>query len=501
MKNFYLTTPIYYVNDKPHIGHAYTSLAADTLARFKKLDNYKVFFATGTDEHGQKVEQSAKEKNISVESFTDEISLKFKNMSSLLNLTNNDFIRTTENRHKEQVQKVWKKLLCKDQIYLGSYKGWYSVRDETFISEADIKTDGNNNKIGPSNDLLKWVEEPSYFFRLSNWQEKLLTFYKSNKEFILPKSRYNEVLKFVESGLEDLSISRTSFNWGIKVPGNHEHVIYVWLDALFNYISIINSNNNKKFWPANLHIVGKDILRFHAVYWPAFLMAADIELPKKIFAHGWWTIEGKKMSKSIGNVIDPFTLVKKYNSDLVRYFLLREIPFGQDGNYSEELLNKRINSELSNGYGNLVQRVLSMIFKYFDGRVPKLEKTNEQDLLLLSLPTQSLSKIRQLMDKLEFNSAIEEILIIIRAANLYVDTSEPWALAKKDTDRLSTVLSLLVNLIYKINILLQPFIPNASKKVFDQLFQKQELDFEYIDKKLNLDKPLNKPYIIFPRIL
>ncbi len=500
MKNFYLTTPIYYVNDKPHIGHAYTSLAADCLARFKRLDNQKVFFSTGTDEHGQKVEESAIKKNQSLKDFTNSVSQEFKRLSDLLNLTNSDFIRTTEQRHISKVRNIWTKLIDKEQIYLGSYKGWYSVRDEAFISETDIKTDNKNNKIGPSNDILKWVEEPSYFFRLSDWQEKLLDFYKHNQDFILPKSRYNEVVKFVQGGLEDLSISRTSFNWGISVPRNDKHVIYVWLDALCNYLSVLDENN-KQFWPADIHIVGKDILRFHAVYWPAFLLAADIDLPKKIFAHGWWTIDGEKMSKSKGNVIDPYKLVKKYNPDLIRYFLLREIPFGQDGNFSESLLIRRINSELSNGYGNLVQRVLAMIFKYFNGKVPKLDNMNDKDKQFLAMPSKSLDKIRKLMDALQFHAAIEEILVIIRASNLYVDNSEPWVLAKKDIARLSTVLSLLINLIYKVNILLQPFIPSSSEKVFEQLYQQNNIGFERINNDLIVEKPIKKPYIIFPRIV
>ena len=499
MKTFYLTTPIYYVNDKPHIGHAYTSLAADTLARFMRLNNNEVFFATGTDEHGQKVEQSANKKNLSVEEFTETNSTKFKNMSEYLNLTNDGFIRTSEIRHKNKVKEIWKKLLEKDQIYLSSYKGWYSIRDEAFIPESEIRTDENNKKIGPSNDYLKFLEEPSYFFKLSNWQQKLLEFYKNNKEFILPKSRYNEVIKFVEGGLEDLSISRTSFSWGIGVPDNEKHVIYVWLDALCNYITILE-NKSSIFWPADLHIVGKDILRFHAIYWPAFLMAADIKLPKQIFAHGWWTIEGKKMSKSLGNVIDPSELVKKYNPDIIRYFLLREIPFGEDGNFSEILLNRRVNSELSNGYGNLIQRVLSMIYKYFDGLVPCLRSITKKDTQLLNMPIEGLMNIKRLIKNLEFNTIIEEILIIIRAANLYVDKAEPWKLAKSNKERLSVVLSVLINVIYRINILLQPFLPDASRKVFRQMNQQDEVLLSSISKELNVENAISKPYIIFPRI-
>ncbi|MDC3024068.1 methionine--tRNA ligase, partial [Alphaproteobacteria bacterium] len=321
---YYITTPIYYVNDKPHLGHAYTSLVADTIARYQRLQNKDVFFITGTDEHGQKVEEAALKAQNSPKDFVDEVSTKFIDLTKLLGLTNNDFIRTSEERHINYVRSIWKKLEEIGDIYLDTYKGWYSVRDESFIAENEITTNIKNEKIGPSGDILKWLEEPSYFFRLSKWQSSLLKFYEDNPDFIMPKSRYNEVKKFVETGLQDLSISRTSFSWGIKVPNSSNHIVYVWLDALFNYISVLEKKNNiETFWPANIHIVGKDILRFHAIFWPAFLMSAKIKLPKQIFAHGWWTINGKKMSKSLGNVIDPIYLVDKYGVDQLRYFFLR----------------------------------------------------------------------------------------------------------------------------------------------------------------------------------
>ena len=340
-KKYYITTPIYYVNDKPHLGHAYTSLVADTVSRYKKLLNNDVFFITGTDEHGQKVEEAAKKNNTSPKDFVDKVSKQFINMTKSLELTNNDFIRTSEDRHKSFVKTIWKKLEKIGDIYLDTYKGWYSVRDESFIAENEITTNKNNEKIGPSGDILKWLEEPSYFFKLSKWQNKLLQFYSNNPDFIKPKSRYNEVIKFVEAGLQDLSISRTSFSWGIEVPGSSNHIIYVWLDALFNYLSVLSDENKmEKFWPADAHIVGKDILRFHAIFWPAFLLSANLKLPHKIFAHGWWTINGEKMSKSLGNVIDPLYLTEKYGIDQIRYFLLREIPFGEDGNFFRTVINK-----------------------------------------------------------------------------------------------------------------------------------------------------------------
>lgn len=505
LKNFYITTPIYYVNDIPHLGHAYTSIVSDTLARYKRLNSYNVFFSTGTDEHGQKVEESAMNKGQETKTFTDTVSQRFKMLTNKLNLTNNDFIRTTEERHKKKVSLVWEKLINKDEIYLGDYEGWYSIRDESFISHSDIATDKDNNKIGPSKDILKKVKEPSYFFRLSKWQKPLLEFYKNNKEFVKPNTRYNEVKSFVEQGLEDLSISRTSFNWGIKVPGNSKHVVYVWLDALFNYISVLgeeNSDKYKNFWPADVHVVGKDILRFHAIYWPAFLLAAGYKIPKSIFAHGWWTINGEKMSKSLGNVIDPNYLVDKYGCDQIRYFLLREIPCGKDGNFSEELLIKRINSDLANDYGNLVQRVLSMLQKYFNGKVPVLGSFNEDDSKLLLLPELSCKNIKPLMDDLDFNLALDEIWDIIRKANAYVDFNEPWALNKRNNmERLGTVLYILLNVIFKIAILTQPFLPLASQKILKLLKQNTEIKYSSIGSNLQSGITLDKPSAVFPRIL
>ena len=505
LNSFYITTPIYYVNDIPHLGHAYTSVVSDTLARYKKLNNYKVFFSTGTDEHGQKVENSALDKSQDTKSFTDIVSQRFKMLTGTLNLVNNDFIRTTEDRHKEQVTKVWQKLVDKGEIYLGDYEGWYSVRDESFISLSDIITDKDNNKIGPSKDILKKIKEPSYFFKLSKWQKPLLEFYNKHKDFVKPHTRYNEVIKFVERGLDDLSISRTSFEWGIKVPNDPKHIVYVWLDALLNYISVLggeDSDDYKNFWPADIHVVGKDILRFHAVYWPAFLLAAGYKPPKKVYAHGWWTIDGEKMSKSLGNVIDPNYLVDKYGCDQLRYFLLREIPCGKDGNFSEDLLIKRINSDLSNDYGNLVQRVLSMLQKYFGGKIPDLKVADDNDSNLLLLPELTCKNIKNYMDDLNFTAALDEIWEIIRKANYYVDISEPWTLYKTNNiDRLGTIIYVLLNVIFKIAILTQPFLPMASKKILSLLNKNSLIEFSYINTKLESGITLGKPNAVFPRFI
>ena len=370
---FYVTTPIYYVNDVPHIGHAYTSLACDVLARFKRLDGFDVFFLTGTDEHGQKVEKAAAAAGLDSQAFTDRVSPAFLEMARLMGISNDDFIRTTEPRHKLATTELWRRLLAAGEIYLGGYEGWYAVRDEAFYDESELTARPDGSRVAPSGAPAEWVREPSYFFDLSKWQDKLLQFYDDNPEFIAPSSRRNEVLSFVRGGLNDLSISRTTFNWGIPVPDAPGHVMYVWLDALTNYITACGFPDETAarwdFWPADLHLIGKEIVRFHAVYWPAFLMAAGLAPPRRVFGHGWWTAEGEKMSKSLDNVIDTRELVATFGLDPVRYFLLREVPFGNDGDFSRRALVTRLNADLAGGLGNLAQRTLSLLDRPFCSRL------------------------------------------------------------------------------------------------------------------------------------
>jgi methionyl-tRNA synthetase len=498
--HYYLTTPIYYVNDKPHIGHAYTTLACDALARFKRLDGYEVKFLTGTDEHGQKVETAAANAGVDPQSFTDRVSQNFRDLAKAMNYSNDDFIRTTEERHKKACQEIWNKLLEKGHIYLGAYAGWYSVRDEAFFTETEV-VDGK----APTGAPVEWVEEPSYFFDLSKWQEPLLKHYEENPDFIAPQARRNEVISFVKSGLRDLSVSRTSFKWGVPVPGDDAHIMYVWLDALTNYITAAGypdteSPEYKAFWPADLHMVGKDILRFHAVYWPAFLMAADLPLPKRVYAHGWWTNEGQKISKSLGNVIDPLELVEKYGLDQVRYFLLREVPFGNDGDFSHQAMVNRMNSELANDFGNLSQRVLSMIAKNCGAAVPAHGAFTEADLKLLNAATGLLGELRTSYDAQAFHKALEQIWQVIGDANRYVDEMAPWALKKTDPDRMATVLYVLTDVIRVLAVLMQPVVPESAAKMLDQLAVGEEgRSFAALGTSLVPGTPLPKPSGVFPR--
>ena len=500
--NYYITTPIYYVNDVPHIGHAYTTLACDVIARFKRLDGFNVFFLTGTDEHGQKVELAAKNKGVAPKEFVDEVSQNFRSLLKCMNFSNDDFIRTTEKRHLNSCEKIWKKLLENGSIYLDKYSGWYSVRDEAFYSETEI-VDGT----APSGAPVEWVEEPSYFFNLSKWEDKLLKFYEENNNFILPNSRRNEVISFVKGGLKDLSVSRTSFSWGVKVPNNDDHIMYVWLDALTNYLSACNYSSSEndalsKFWPADIHMVGKDIVRFHAVYWPAFLMAADLPLPKKIFAHGWWTNEGNKISKSLGNVIDPFDLVDKYGVDQIRYFLMREVPFGNDGDFSNSQLINRINSDLANSYGNLFQRVTSMIFKNCNEVIPiRPNDFQDEDLKLINSIRNSLQNYRSLMDEQKFDQFLKNIWLVISDANKYVDNQAPWSLKKNDFQRMEVVLYTLIETIRQISIMLQPFIPNTSKSILDHIqIPLVQRDIKSIELFFDGGIKISTPKPLFPRV-
>jgi methionyl-tRNA synthetase len=505
MKNtYYITTPIYYVNDVPHIGHAYTTLSCDVIARFKRLDDFDVFFLTGTDEHGQKVEMAAKNKNVEPHDFVDKVSKNFKNLLDCMNFSFDDFIRTTEKRHIDSCQKIWNKLIDNGHIYLDKYAGWYAVRDEAFFLESEI-IDGK----APSGAPVEWVEEPSYFFDLSKWQDKLLAFYDENLDFISPVSRRNEVISFVKGGLKDLSVSRTSFSWGVKVPKDDNHIMYVWLDALTNYLSACNYSEGKneehflKFWPADIHMVGKDIIRFHAVYWPAFLMAANLPLPKKVFAHGWWTNEGNKISKSLGNVINPFELVEKYGVDQVRYFLMREVPFGNDGDFSNTQLINRINSDLANSYGNLFQRVVSMIYKNCNEEVPlKPSNYKIEDLFLINSIKDSIDDYRYLIDHQKFDQYLKNVWITISNANKYVDEQAPWSLKKNDFSRMNDVLYNLLETIRQISILLQPFMPETSKSILDHIkIEEEDRYFKSIDKMYEGGIKISKPTPIFPRIV
>ncbi len=504
---YYVTTPIYYVNDRPHIGHAYSTLACDVLARFMRLDGREVHFLTGTDEHGQKVEKSAQAKGVEPQAFTDSVSENFRELARLMNFSNDDFIRTTEPRHYEACQALWRKLVEAGDIYLGSYSGWYAVRDEAFYGEDELTRNEAGAMVAPSGAECEWVEEPSYFFRLSAWQDRLLELYERRPDFILPESRRNEVVSFVKGGLRDLSVSRTTFGWGIPVPDDPAHVMYVWLDALTNYITAVGYPDEKaesfrKFWPADLHMVGKDILRFHAVYWPAFLMAAGLEPPQRVFAHGWLLNKGAKMSKSLGNVLAPADLVERYGLDPVRYYLLREVPFGQDGYISHESMVSRINGDLANDLGNLAQRSLSMIAKNCGGAVPEPGELSEADRLLLDRAGGLLERLRGEFERQAFHRGLEAIWQVVGDANRYVDEQAPWALKKTDPARMATVLWVLAETVRRVALLVQPVMPQAMEKMLDQLaVPRSERGFAALGTALAGGTPLPKPEGVFPRFV
>lgn len=504
--SFYITTPIYYVNGDPHVGHAYTSVVSDIIARFASLDGKDTFFLTGTDEHGQKVEQSAKLAGMTPIAFADTISSKFRCLVSELNCSNSDFIRTTEDRHKSAVQQLWNKLMENNQIYLGAYEGWYSIRDEAFYAESEL-IDGK----APTGAAVEWVKEESYFFKLSEWTDKLLAHYRENPDFVGPKGRINEVINFVaqEGGLRDLSISRTTFEWGIPVPGDPKHVVYVWLDALTNYLSAIGypdtseSSAFNKYWPASIQIVGKDILRFHAIYWPAFLMAAGIPLPKRIYAHGWWTKDGEKMSKSLGNVIDPFELISKYGVDYVRYYMAAEIAFGNDGDFNEGTFNIRINSDLANDVGNLAQRVLTLIQKHCDSIIPTPGVLTPEDEDMISKSVNTLPLIRDCMQCQNIKQACELIMNISKHGNKYIDTAAPWNLRKTEagTERMQTVLYVLLETIRGIAVLLQPFVPASSANMLDQIGAPTDWrSFQSLQHRIPSGISIGNPSPIFPKL-
>lgn len=503
MPKFYVSTPIYYVNDKPHIGHAYTSVAADVIARFKRLDGFDVFFLTGTDEHGQKVQKTALKNNVDPQKFVDKFAFTFEEMHKLLNCSNDDFIRTTQERHKKFVSSIWEELAKKDYIYLDKYSGWYSVRDEAFYQESEL-VDGK----APTGAQVEWVEEESYFFRLSAFEKKLLEFYEQNTNFIMPVGRKNEVISFVKSGLHDLSISRTSFNWGIPVPSTNtngsskKHVMYVWIDALFNYISASPGE-----WPCNLHIVGKDILRFHAVYWPALLMALDLPLPGRVFAHGWWTNEGQKISKSLGNTLDPCELIEEFSVDYLRFYMMREFPFGNDGNYSRTSFIHRINAELANNIGNLIQRTITLAIKKIGSFVPKVaQELSAQDNELLKRSKDVLTEVRNLMENQQMQQALDIIVNLGHLGNEYINIKAPWA--EEDSAQLANTIFVLLNLIFTIGVLLQPFIPSSAFKIL-QVFgiENENIPFSILAKTTNIANAvvvegtkITKPQIIFEKL-
>jgi methionyl-tRNA synthetase len=488
-----ITTPIYYINGDPHIGHAYASIAADIIVRFKRLDGEKVHFSTGTDEHGIKVARSAENAGIGVREFSDQASQKFREMSSAVNLTDHDFIRTTEERHRKSAQAFWK--LLENDIYKGAYSGWYSARDEEYVTAEDV-VDGKS----PSGATVEWMEEESFFFRLSAYQNRLLEHYEKYPEFIAPISRRNEVIAFVKSGLKDLSISRNKFDWGIPVPDSEGHIMYVWIDALVNYITSLGFPNDlrrvSEAMSNCIHIVGKEILRFHAVYWPAFLMSAGITLPKRIFAHGWWTRDGQKMSKSVGNVVDPFAMITEYGLDPLRYFLFREIRFGEDGDFSETTLRKRISYDLANDLGNLVQRVLAFIQK-LGGSLTVNYDFSIKEKELYALSRNLVERMRPLIEKQNLHGALDCAWELIAESNKFVSDMKPWELAKTDVARLNCVLTALCESIRAISFGLAPFMPDTTRKIFDFMnvdgksFTEVERDFT--------NQRCNPPVPLFPR--
>ena len=506
-KNYYITTPIYYPSAKPHMGHAYSSIIADFFARFKRIDGFNVHFLTGTDEHGLKIQRAAENKKIEPLEFCDQISQTFRDLSDTLNLSNTDFIRTTEDRHKKTVQYLWSELEKNDDIYLSKYSGWYSVSDEAFYNDDEI-TEKNGVKIADaSGSTVEWIEEESYFFRLSKWQNKLLDYYEKNSDFISPKSRKNEVVSFVKGGLKDLSISRKAFSWGIKVPNNPDHVIYVWLDALTNYISALNYPNTedelfKNFWPASVHLIGKDILRFHAVYWPAFLMAAKIPLPQKVYGHGWILSGEEKMSKSKGNILDPLDIIETYGLDPLRYYLIKEVSFGNDGNISKDKLEDCINSDLANNYGNLCQRVTAFAEKNCSSKIPVIKKFNEDDFIILNRFTDKLQNIREEIDKQNINYYIDFVVSALFEANKYFNDQEPWK-KKNDKDRLNTIVYTSLEVIRKISYMLYPIIPDSIEKAL-KIFNLNPADISFesigIHDYLKPGNDLNKISILFKKV-
>tara|TARA_B110000503_G_scaffold58032_1_gene92841 strand:+ start:3025 stop:4467 length:1443 start_codon:yes stop_codon:yes gene_type:complete len=478
------------------MGHAYSSISADVIARFKRLDGFDVKFVTGTDEHGQKIQKSAIKENLTPIEFCDKISKVFFDLTKKLNLSNTDFIRTTEKRHSETVQKLWKILEEKNYIYLSKYSGWYSVSDEAFYSEDEIEIKESKKICSATGSVVEWVEEESFFFKLSEFQDLLLNFYNKNPDFIQPASRKNEVISFVKSGLKDLSVSRTSFNWGVPVPGNNKHIMYVWLDALTNYITAANFFGEKPFWPADIHIIGKDILRFHAVYWPAFLMAAEIPLPKKIFGHGWILSGDEKMSKSKGNILDPIEIVDEFGLDEIRYYLMKEVIYGLDGKINIDNLKNSINSDLANNIGNLSQRIFTLVNKHFSSKVPDV-KLSKEDSDFLLIPTETLKII---MENLEIHNYIREVVSYSSKINKYVNDEEPWVKIKNSDDRVGAVLYVALNALKNIFILLHPIMPEKSENFLACLgISPENISLQLINQNLDGNTKLTMPALLFKK--
>jgi methionyl-tRNA synthetase len=505
---FYITTAIAYPNGAPHIGHAYEAIATDALARFQRLDGRDVFFLTGTDEHGLKMIQTAEAEKLAPMEVATRNARRFKEMDECLNISFDRFIRTTEEQHHRASQEIWRRMAASGDIYLDSYSGWYSVRDEAYYAEEETVVGEDNVRRGPQGTPVDWVEEKSYFFKLSAYQDRLLKLYAEQPDFIGPDTRKNEVISFVKSGLRDLSISRTTFDWGVKVPGDGEHVMYVWVDALTNYITGVGfpdeNDPDWHYWPADVHIIGKDIIRFHAVYWPAFLMSAQIPLQRRVYAHGFLFNRGEKMSKSVGNVVDPFNLADQYGVDQMRYFFLREVPFGQDGSYNHEAIVARINADLANDLGNLAQRSLSMIAKQYQGVLPEPGAFTENDKAILAQADGTISIARSAMATQQIHQALNAVWAVVAEANRYFAGEAPWALAKTDPARQRTVLYVTAEVVRQIAILAQPAMPDAATKLLDILGIPDAVearDFAALATRIKTGTHLPAPAPVFPRYI